>query len=305
MKIFSKIALLFGLAWSANAQVLGGFESPESVFVGEKFIYVANIGREAKPDTQDLDGFISKLSKDGAILERKFAVNLNAPKGMIEIASKLYVVDIDRLVGFDERGKMVLEAKIKGAAFLNDIVAMSENTLLISDTGNGVIYEFDLRRGVAREFMRLDLAKFGGANLLSADKKVLFAACYHPDGVSGGQIIAINLANKAIKALVAQKGAYDGIAFSRDGDLLVSDWGEDLQGKIYKLSILDDENAESDGNSSFSQAVIFGKKAIKIKKESLNLPAMKGPADIFADFLSQKLFIPKMLENEFLITNLP
>lgn len=147
MKIFSKIALLFGLAWSANAQVLGGFESPESVFVGEKFIYVANIGCEAKPDARDLDGFISKLNKDGAILERKFAVNLNAPKGMIEIASKLYVVDIDRLLGFDERGKMVLEAKIKGAAFLNDIVAMSENTLLISDTGNGVIYEFDLRRG--------------------------------------------------------------------------------------------------------------------------------------------------------------
>lgn len=277
---------------SAKVQTIKGFESPESVLVGSEFIFVSNIGKDPAPAQKDNDGFISKLNKQGKILERKFISNLNAPKGMIEVDNALYVVDIDRILGFDTRGKKLLEVAISGSAFLNDIVALDSNTLLLSDTGNGIIYAFNLANATYSEFMRLDLAKTGGGNgmILSADKKWLFVACYHPDGTSGGQILAIDVKSKNISVLESTKGAYDGIVFAKNGDLLVSDWGQNLQGKIYKLHAK---------NGSFYNGDFKG----AITKQSLNLPLMQGPADMAVD--SSKLYIPKMLENEVAITNLP
>lgn len=114
----------------ASGKVWGGFSSPESVFVGRDYIFVANIGKVPDSLAKDNDGFISKLGKNGKVVKKDFARNLNAPKGMIEIDSTLYVVDIDRLVAFDMQGKMVLESHIQDAIFLNDIVLLDSNTLL-------------------------------------------------------------------------------------------------------------------------------------------------------------------------------
>lgn len=51
---------------------------------------------------KDNDGFISKLDKNGDILQLKFISNLNAPKGMSKIKDILYVVDIDVVYGFKD-----------------------------------------------------------------------------------------------------------------------------------------------------------------------------------------------------------
>lgn len=296
MKVFCRVFValmgVFVLSANANSNVLSGFESPESVLVGSEFIFVSNIGKDPAPAQKDNDGFISRLDKNGKVVNHKFITNLNAPKGMIEVDNALYVVDIDRILGFDTRGKKLLEVAILGSAFLNDIVALDSTTLLLSDTGNGIIYTFNLANATYSEFMRLDLAKTGGGNgmALSADKKWLFVACYHPDGTSGGQILAINTRDKAIKVLESTKGAYDGIVFAKNGDLLISDWGANLQGRIYKL------RAKS---GSFHKGNFKG----AITKQSLNLPLMQGPADMFG--ANGVLYIPKMLENEVLVADLP
>ncbi len=308
MKILCKAFVLLGLVGAfgsfifaeskvAGGKVLGGFSSPESVFVGRDYIFVANIGKEPNSLAKDNDGFIAKLDKNGKVIKRDFARNLNAPKGMIEIDNTLYVVDIDRLVAFDTQGKKVLEAAIEGAIFLNDIVLLDKNTLLLSDTGNGIIYAFDLQSKQTSEFARLELAKTGGGNgmLLDAAKQVLFVVCYHPDGKSGGQILAISTKTKAVKILDSQKGAYDGVALAKNGDLLVSDWGENLNGKIYRIG----------AKNGFSHSSLFGKNASanRFTKSALDLPVIKGPADMFAT--KDKLYIPKMLENEVLVVDLP
>ena len=81
------------------------------------------------------------------------------------------------------------------------------------------------------EFYRLDLSQFGGGNGLAIDTKnnALIIASYHPDGVSG---------DKNIETLIDTKGAYDGVAVLENGDILVSSWGENLQGVIYRMSLI-------------------------------------------------------------------
>ncbi len=79
-------------------------------------------------------------------------------------------------------------------------------------------------------------------------------------------------------ALSEPLGALDGVVFAKNGDLLVSDWGENLKGVVYQM--------DKKGN-------------IKV----LDLPAMKGPADMASD--GKSLWIPRMAEGKILKVNLP
>lgn len=46
---------------------------------------MSNVGEKLEPLAKDNDGFISKLDKNGKVLEYKFLTHLNTPKGMMEI----------------------------------------------------------------------------------------------------------------------------------------------------------------------------------------------------------------------------
>ncbi|EAI1396108.1 ATP-binding protein, partial [Campylobacter jejuni] len=253
-------------------QEFDGFKSPESIFVDKNYVYISNVGEKLEPLAKDNDGFISKLDKNGKVLEHKFLTHLNAPKGMMEIGKTLYVVDIDVLRGFDLKTKKeIFNLPIKGAIFLNDIEKLDDNTLLVSDTGTGLILKVDLKTKQYDELLKLDLAKFGGPNGLYLDRKKhkLFIAGYHPDGVSGGVVMAYDLNTKELSIIKNEKESYDGIVPYKDG-LLVSSWGNNLNGYIYNLD--------------------------NVKSVKLELPLMKGPADIFIE--GNILWIPKMAEGK-------
>lgn len=279
MKFFTSVVLGVSLccaqALANETKDLDGFGAPESVFVDSNFIYVSNIGAKPEPLAKDGDGFISKLDKNGKFIDKAFIKNLNAPKGMARLDNRLFVVDIDTLYAFDVNSKkQSLKLPISGAVFLNDIAVLDSKTLLISDTGTGIIHKLNLTNNAIEEFYKLDLSEFGGGNGLAIDKQnnALIIAGYHPDGVSGGKVVRLNLASKKLETLLETKGAYDGVAVLENGDILVSSWGENLQGVIYRIS--------SD------------------KIDTLKLPIMQGPADFFVD--KNTLYIPKMLENKVL-----
>ncbi|OBV29255.1 ATP-binding protein [Helicobacter sp. CLO-3] len=261
------------LASGLKSSDIEGFAAPESVFVDSSFIYVSNIGAKPEPLAKDGDGFISKLDKNGNFIERAFIENLNASKGMARLDDRLFVVDIDTLYAFDVRSKkQALKLPINGAVFLNDIAVLDSDTLLISDTGTGIIHKINLANNAIEEFYKLDMSEFGGGNGLAIDKKnnALIIAGYHPDGASGGKVMRLNLASKKLETLLDTKGAYDGVAVLENGDVLVSSWGENLQGVIYRIN--------------------------NGKVSALELPFMQGPADFFVD--KNTLYIPKMLENK-------
>ncbi|MDE5602944.1 MAG: ATP-binding protein [Helicobacter sp.] len=276
------INAIFALSISfalSEAKEIDGFASPESIWVEKNIVYVANVGTELAPLVKDNDGFISKLDTQGNIIELHFLSNLNAPKGMTKLGNTLFVVDIDTLKGFDVISKkQVFSLPIIDSVFLNDIAAYDNNTLFVSDTTTGIIHKVDVKNKKYETFIKLDTDKYGGPNglLFNKDKTKLYVAGYNPNHPS--QVFSIDMQSLAIKTLITQKGSYDGLAFAKNGDLLVSSWGENFQGIIYRI-----DN--------------------KGKKSTLNLPFIKGPADMFSD--GESLWIPKMAENKILKITLP
>ena len=135
-------------ACSAKSMKVEGFSSPESVTTDGTYFYVSNVGKELKPMDKDGDGYISRLSAKGKVLDAQFISGLNAPKGMTVNEGILYVADIDKVKGFSvSNGKQVfdLDFSAQGTSFLNDMTVVDENTLLVSSTDLGAVYEISLK----------------------------------------------------------------------------------------------------------------------------------------------------------------
>lgn len=273
------VALLGGVS-ALSAQEFDGFASPESVYGRGGNVFISNVGEKLAPLEKDGDGFISKLDSKGKVLDKKFISNLNAPKGMNSIGNTLYVVDIDTLKGYDiNTKKEVFNMPIKDSVFLNAIEVLDDNTLLISDTGTGIIHIVDIKGKKYDTFAKLD-SKYGGPNglLLDRDNNRLIVVGYDPAGKTKGSVVAIDLSSKAQLPISEPLGALDGVVFAKNGDLLVSDWGDNMQGVVYRID-----------------------KSGKIG--TLQLDFMKGPADMFSD--GTNLWIPKMAESKILKIDLP
>lgn len=84
-------------------QTINGFEAPESVVKVYDKLFVSNIGGEQpNPAALDSNGFITELSLDGKIIQKKISKKiLNGPKGLTVSSNILYTTDINRVVGFD------------------------------------------------------------------------------------------------------------------------------------------------------------------------------------------------------------
>lgn len=62
-----------------------------------RFIYVSNGPGTAK----DGNGFISRVSTSGEMLQREWATGLNAPKGIFLVGGTLYAADIDEVLAIN------------------------------------------------------------------------------------------------------------------------------------------------------------------------------------------------------------
>jgi len=119
-----------------------GFATPESVLHDEvaDVYLVSNInGHPLQPDG---NGFISRLSPMGEVLDLKWidgeaeGVVLNAPKGMAIVGDVLYVTDIEVVRMFDrETGEPRGEITVEGATFLNDLAPASDGGVFLTDMG--------------------------------------------------------------------------------------------------------------------------------------------------------------------------
>ncbi len=89
---------------------------------------MANI--DGNPSEADGNGYISRVSPDGEILDLKWidgssgGVDLSAPKGMAISGGLLYVSDITEIRLFDANtGAPKGMVAVPGATFLNDVAA--------------------------------------------------------------------------------------------------------------------------------------------------------------------------------------
>jgi len=198
------------------------FNVPESVLYlpNEEIIFVSNIN--GSPAAKDGNGYISKISSTGKILDLTFISGLNAPKGMAVIDDFLYVTDIDRIVKINlPTGELIHYFEIQNAVFLNDIISSPNGTLYISDTQTSLI--FRIKENKVEPW--LSEKKINQPNGLNFENGNLIVGT--PEG-----IFSVDPQNKNVEAIISNTGNIDGLEYLGNSTYLISDW----KGKIQKVS---------------------------------------------------------------------
>jgi len=206
---------------------------PESVLydpVREVF-YVTNIN--GRSDDKDGNGFISRISNQGEILDLQWITGLNAPKGMGIWENSLFLTDIDRLVEVNlEKEEIVKEYPVQGAQFLNDVSISSSGEVYFSDTRANRIYQ--MTDGEVSTW--LEGSGLNGPNGLLVEKDRMFVASR-----GGNNMKVISLTDKEVNVILDSIQGGDGIDNFGE-NYLYSNWN----GEVYwiipewrKIKILD------------------------------------------------------------------
>ena len=121
--------------------VVDGLNEPESVIFDKNSdtIYISNINGD--PLKLDKNGYISKISVDGQILEKKWIKGLDAPKGMTIFNDHLFVADINKIWKINTLNKKKQFFLVNGAGFLNDLVVDKKGRIYASDMFKNRIYQ--------------------------------------------------------------------------------------------------------------------------------------------------------------------
>ncbi len=207
-----------------------GFIGPESVVhdaVRNEF-YVSNMGTHGEGATAG-DGFISRVSSAGKILELKWVTGFDNPKGLALVNGRLYVGDDKDMVEIDlAAGKIAARhAPEDGPGDFNDCTADPEGNVYVSSGRLGVV--FRLHAGKFEPWVKLDRTKTGWINGLRAEKDRLLLGGWSVRDANGveqlGHLSTIAYADKSLGRLGEQPICHiDGIEPDGRGGYTVTDW---------------------------------------------------------------------------------
>lgn len=154
--------------------VVTGLSQPEAVrYDPDQDIYFVGNWGTGSPDATDNNGFIARVSADGAVQQLKFiaggtgGATLHAPRGMTIVGDTLWIVDADAVRGFNRRTGAPLATvafSVFKLGFLNDIAA-GPDALYLTDTGTNTIY----RIVAGKVTVALHDAALGGPNGITWD----------------------------------------------------------------------------------------------------------------------------------------
>jgi hypothetical protein len=197
--------------WKSEAVL----EVPESVCLdtAKKRLFVTNTGGR-EPWAKDGNGSISLLSPDGTILERKWAKDLDGPKGMAIVDELLVVADIDVLVLLRSTDATVVRRiAVPGAKMLNDVAKGPGRSVFVSDSANGIIHRVDLGTDAVTVAIR-DLEQVNGVLHSEGILWFLDKGALCKPGPDGRKVVVAR----------GLKGGSDGIERVNSNSFLVSGW---------------------------------------------------------------------------------
>jgi hypothetical protein len=212
---------------------------PESVIGDGNYLYVSNIGASPNSRAKDGNGYITRLTYDGTLVDQSFISQrgvLDGPTGMAILGERLFVADIDEVIGYD-LNKVATAKRINlsqfGVGFLNDLVAVSDRHLVVSETTSKKLFLIDTVAESASQ-IQLDFT-LSHPNGLAFDKGagLLYVAAniQHTIGASfaNGEILKLDLDIPSGSASLVSRGQnaglfLDGIALLEDDELIYSDW---------------------------------------------------------------------------------
>jgi len=213
-----------------------GFDAPESVVIDEEAgaLYLSSIN--GKPLEANGNGYISKLSPDGEVIEKEWVTGLNAPKGLALHNNTLYVADIDEVAVVDTKNGKVLEThKAPGAKFLNGVSVHPDGRVFVSDMLTNQIWLLD----DGKLSVWLESEDLKNPNGILAENDSLFVASW---GVPKedfstdvpGNVKSVDYGSKEIKDLGDKPiGNLDGLQRDGKGGFLATDW---FSGGLYRVS---------------------------------------------------------------------
>lgn len=213
------------LRWEAT-----GLEGPESAIydAARNEIYVSNMGTHGDGATPG-DGFVSRLSIDGAVIELKWITGFDNPKGLALANDRLYVGDDKDLVEIDIAGGEIVarHAPVDGPGQFNDCTADPAGNVYVCSGRLGTV--FRLSEGRFEPWVKLDTKKTGGINGLRAEKDRLLLGGWSVRDAAGkeqlGHISTIAFSDKSLGRLGDEPICHiDGIEPDGRGGYTVTDW---------------------------------------------------------------------------------
>ncbi len=200
--------------------LIDGFAQPEGVAVYGDTLLISNISGEVTE--KDGEGWISRVSMNGEVLEAKWVEGLNAPKGMAVRGNILFVADIDEYHTINaDTGEILNTFAIEGSKFLNDVTVWGGG-VYASDSGDASIYQLD-ENGSKRwlEDERLD----GVNGLLGMGDDLIIST------MTEGLLLSAS-GGRTLTGIATGMTNGDGIAALPGGEYLVSSW----PGQIWHVS---------------------------------------------------------------------
>lgn len=220
---------------------LKGFSHPESVDldIAHQVFYVTNLN--GGPLDKDGNGFISRVSRDGKLLDLKWIEGgLNAPKGIVMQGYRMWVTDIDRLHEIDTRsGKIIASHDAPGAVFLNDPAVDAAGTVYVSDIAKKTIWR--LKDGKMEVWMGEDakLPHINGLRVIYGGKLLVagWGVGMHDDGSTdtAGHLFTVDLNSKEVKDLGDGRpvGNLDGLERDPRGGFYSTDF---IKGGLFRIN---------------------------------------------------------------------
>ena len=212
MKAFL-IFILLGLTASIlNAQIEKIWETepvfkyPESAVYDKSrdVVYVSNYTMGVSNGSIYGNAYISKVTKDGEIIELEWLGNLTTPTGITIAFDKLYIVERFGIVEYDLKGDSISNKYlIKETKFLNDISIGMDTSIYVSDSKSNIIYR--IKNSKVEKWLESELIK--NTNGILVDSEQLIA------GVNSDNYLkSINIKTKTISNIAfLGEGEIDGI----------------------------------------------------------------------------------------------
>ena len=215
-----------------SEKTVTGFGHIESVAYDpkEKVLYTGDFGPDLKPADKDGKGFITKVSMDGKILEKRFfppdGQTINKPKGIWIIGDRMWFTDIDSVWIVDLKTKQGKKLEIPGIVFANDPTVMGK-TLYVSDNRSDQLFSVEPADFLKAKKPPKITVVFKGKGVFpnglypGAKGSLLMVGFESKDKPHGIYEMA---KGKKPKLISDNIGMLDGLYRMKNGDLIATDW---------------------------------------------------------------------------------
>jgi len=264
--LFCTESFSFEVKW-----IVDGLNEPESAVYHKESdsIFISNINGD--PLELDKNGYISKISVHGQILEKKWMRGFDAPKGLTTFKNILFVSDVNKIWKIDINSKNKEYFKLNNAGFLNDLTVDKNGVVFASDMLKNIIYK--LENDKLNIWKKSKLLNSPNGLLIEGNNLIVATWGEISTGFSTkirGKLLKVNLKTREIKKFFSTRpiGNLDGIVFNKDNGYLATDW---IQGKLLSID----------------------KKGIVIKTKKIS----EGAADLEVVMHKNLILIPMMKNN--------